>query len=387
MGTTPTPTTLYGFSDVDVSKQIIFGDDVLAGISRAGQTISIYHGETLVADCTMPATGIADSPTVVVGEPTLHDETFTGFVDGETYTIVAGDEPPITGFAKFGLLWSFDFSTLRCGISDGNRFIARDNTNTHTNYSISQKITTTKKRYDIKRLPEELLPKTVATKAEVREAQSTADAAHAKLDDTWDFADSAWEKAAAAQSTADAAKTTADAAKTTADAASTKASSAKSAADNAYSRATNALNAATEAQAKVQTAQTKADAAKSAADSVAASAVKTADGYSYIVDSRSADHPYPEISLRDYSQIRYATVRLDESVGLVLTIARDGGISDINTTRNPATIKMNNMGGSGGVIVDGLRSLIMTSSTPNSTKQFKLTVDDSGVISATEVEG
>ena len=44
-------------------------------------------------------------------------------------------------------------------------------------------------------------------------------------------------------------------------------------------------------------------------------------------------------------------------------------------------------GGSQTVMANGDKEIILTSSTPNSTKQFKLTVDDSGVISATEVEG
>ena len=356
--------TIYGFSDVDISKQIIVTKAVFAGISRAGQTISIYHGETLIADCTMPATGIADAPTVVVGELTLHDDTFTGFVESETYTIVAGDEPPITGFVMNKGLFSFDPSALWYILPFRGEVFAEDVSATRTNYTISQKITTTKKRYDIKRLPEELLPKTVATKAEVRKAQTSADAAKVRADDACGYADSAWENAAAAQSTAETAQSTANTAQSTAE---------------------TAQSTANTAQSTANTAQSTADAAQSTADSVAASAVKTANGYSYIVYSRSADHPYPEINLSDYSQNRYASVRLDESVGLVLAINRDGGSSDINTTRNPATIKMSNMGGSGGVIVDGLRSLIMTSSTPNSTKQFKITVDDSGVISTTEV--
>ena len=36
-------------------------------------------------------------------------------------------------------------------------------------------------------------------------------------------------------------------------------------------------------------------------------------------------------------------------------------------------------------MANGDKAIILTSSTPNSTKQFKITVDDSGTISATEI--
>ena len=175
-------TTSYGFCNIDAGKQIVVVEKrVFAGISRANQTISIYHGETLIADCTMPSAGMENFPTVVSEELTLHDDTFTGFIDGETYTIVAGGEPSITGFVMNGLFLSFDASVLWGIFHYAGQNIALDVSASRTNYAISQKITTTKKRYDIKRLPEELLPKTVATKAEVQTsanaAQSTANAA------------------------------------------------------------------------------------------------------------------------------------------------------------------------------------------------------------------
>ena len=175
-------TTSYGFCNIDAGKQIVVVEKrVFAGISRANQTISIYHGETLIADCTMPSAGMENFPTVVSEELTLHDDTFTGFIDGETYTIVAGGEPSITGFVMNGLFLSFDVSVLWGIFHYAGQNIALDVSASRTNYAISQKITTTKKRYDIKRLPEELLPKTVATKAEVQTsanaAQSTANAA------------------------------------------------------------------------------------------------------------------------------------------------------------------------------------------------------------------
>lgn len=200
-------TTLYGFSNIDVGKQIIVVEmRVFAGISRANQTISIYHGETLIADCTMPSAGMENFPTVVSEELTLHDDTFTGFIDGETYTIVAGGEPSITGFVMNGSFLSFDASVLWGILHYAGQISTLDVSASRTNYAISQKITTTKKRYDIKRLPEELLPKTVATKAEV---QTSANAAQSTAEAALRTAVSANNTAVTAKSTAEAAQRTA----------------------------------------------------------------------------------------------------------------------------------------------------------------------------------
>ena len=392
-------TTLYGFSNIDMGKQIFVNEGVFvfAGISRANQTISIYHGETLIADCTMPSTGIENLPTIVSEKLTLHDDTFTGFIAGETYTIVAGDEPSITGFVINGMLFSFDASVMWAIFPYAGRIISQAFSESRTNYVISQKITTTKKRYDIKRLPEELLPKTAATKAEVREAQTTAETAQTTAETAQTTAETAQTTAETAQTTAEtaqndaiaandrasSAETLANYANNNVDAVRNTANNAKSTADAAQTTAETAKSTADAAQTTADAAQTTAETAKSTAESVAASAVKARDGYLYTFYSSSADNPYPVISLSE--KYRAVNAQLDENIGLILNISRDGGVNDPNTILNPATIKIRNMGGSGGVIVDGLRSLIMTSSTPNSTKQFKISVDDNGVISATEV--
>lgn len=71
--------------------------------------------------------------------------------------------------------------------------------------------------------------------------------------------------------------------------------------------------------------------------------------------------------------------------GHALVISRDGGLYDAATVHNPATLKLVNLGGTKGVVIEGLDALIINSSTPGSTKKFKITVDDAGTISATEV--
>lgn len=283
-----TATTYYGFSNIDISKQIAVRDNVFAGISRANQTISIYHGETLVADCTMPSAGLEFHPTIIMDKPTLHDETFTGFVDGETYTIVAGDEPPITGFVKYGDLFSFDINAMWFVGIINNRLFAQDYSASRANYTISQKITTTKKRYDIKRLPEELLPKTAATKAEVRKAQSTAEAA--KVEGFY-CSDSTGER--------------------------------------------------------------------------------------YFCFEPKDDPG--NLHMLFGHNVNGLEIRIDETRPKVVFYppVKVGYQSDFHFGRRGTLYRHPNIAGIGGVI--------MYSSTPNSTKQFKITVDDSGVISATEV--
>lgn len=39
-----------------------------------------------------------------------------------------------------------------------------------------------------------------------------------------------------------------------------------------------------------------------------------------------------------------------------------------------------------GVITNGTKEIILTSSTPDSVKQFKVTVDDAGALTATEIQ-
>lgn len=71
--------------------------------------------------------------------------------------------------------------------------------------------------------------------------------------------------------------------------------------------------------------------------------------------------------------------------GHALVISRDGGLHDASTAYNQATLKLVNLGGTKGVVIEGLDALIINSSTSGSTKKFKITVDDAGTISATEV--
>lgn len=256
--------TFCGFSNIDISNQIVVigSQSIACGISRANQAISVYRGETLILDCTMPSTGLAQFPTVVAAEPTLHDESFDGFGSEETYTIVVGTESPIAGFVDNGILTSFDMNDIWCIVPMDGSVVADDWAGPHTNFSVSQKKTTVKKRYDIKLLPEDLLPKTVAKNADVQKAQRksqsaadtaqrTANTAQRAADTAQRTADNAESAADNAKSAADAAQRTANTAKSTADTAKSTANTAKSAADNANSTAWSAFETAGNAKNRV----------------------------------------------------------------------------------------------------------------------------------------
>ena len=188
--------------------------------------------------------------------------------------------------------------------------------------------------------------------------------------------------ATAAKTAAETAQTTANAAETTAETAQSTANNAKTAAETAQSTANAAKTAAETAQSTAEAAQSTANTAKTTAEA----AVKPNNGYSYLFRSTSAANPYTRISINDYAQSRSIGIVQSEDTALTLLVARDGGLSDASTISNPATIKLLNSGGlSGNVVVDGVKAFIVPSSTPNSTKKFKITVDDTGAISATEV--
>lgn len=189
--------------------------------------------------------------------------------------------------------------------------------------------------------------------------------------------------ATAAKTAAETAQSTANAAKTAAETAQSTANSAKTTAESAQSTANTAKATAETAQSTANEAKATANAAKAAAET----AVKPDNnGYRYRFRSTSAVNPYTSIYIDDYAQNRGVQIFQSEDTALTLLVTRDGGSSDTSTVNNPATIKLlNNFGLSGNVVVDGVKAFIVPSSTPNSTKKFKITVDDSGTLSATEV--
>lgn len=206
--------------------------------------------------------------------------------------------------------------------------------------------------------------------------------------------------AESAQNTASTAKNTAETAQSLAKSANDTAVTAKYAAETAQSLAESANNTASTAKSTAETAKNTAESAQNTANtakSTAESAQNTANNLKITMSgsptmeklflrsrqSGNQDRTSLDLSTKD----NYTSMQLVESIagGHTLVISRDGGLQGAATAYNPATLKLVNLGGTKGVIIEGLDALIINSSTSGSTKKFKIKVDDAGTISATEV--
>ena len=201
-------------------------------------------------------------------------------------------------------------------------------------------------------------------------AIDTVDTVDAIANDAQTIATDALSNANAAQTTANKAQTTANAAKSTADKAQTTANTAKSTADTAKSTADTAKSTA-------DTAKSTANAAKSTADKAL---IVSSDGkISAPIEGMNAG-TYQSLSLTSKNMYHKTNFAVTEYTGLEILVDRDGGLQ--SSTTNPSTVKFMSNGGTS-VQLSGINALIM--SPYNSTKRFKITVDDSGTLSATEV--
>ena len=207
---------------------------------------------------------------------------------------------------------------------------------------------------EIVKIDPKYLPDTIATKSEVEVAQSTANTA----------------------------KTTAENAQTTA--------------ENAQSTANTAKTTAANAQTTADAAKTTADAAKTTADGC----VKINNTGSFSINLSGKSRFFAS----DYGEESYYGFHKKSVTDkpIVLSIGASGGTAlDISVTPSTSpTVKiippvyLNNMadieiGEPSGYYrrpqITGLGGITMYSSTADSTKKFKITVDDSGTITATEV--
>ena len=198
--------------------------------------------------------------------------------------------------------------------------------------------------------------------------------------------DIAQSAAESAYNTASTAKSTAETAQSIAESANNTAVIAKHTSETAQSLAESANNTANTTKSTSETAKSTAESAQNTANNlkIAMSGVPTMEGL--LLKSRKSgnqDRTSLELTTKD----QYTSMQLVESStgGHALVISRDGRLDDAATAHNPATLKLVNLGGTKGVVIEGLDALIINSSTSGSTKRFKITVDDSGTISATEV--
>lgn len=326
----------------------------------------------------------------VIANCSVTDYAFTGFILGETYTVtidgvtedfVARNLSPISEQygPVIGTTTSVSSSSIDGWIAaaipaDGAVGCMAQTLDTSfigKTISISQTKTETTKRYNTKLLPEYLLPaflrkNVVATKTEVQNAVAKAtDAADA---------------ASNAQTTADTAKSTADAAQATANTAQATANTAKSTADAAQTTADAALPKSGGEMSGVIKSSSSIEFPRNYASNLSATGLHISSSLASKVLAnyfKSAD-----VGLSLYSYIEKIVTYLDgisihnpnEIVNRkTVTIVADGERLDFSSTlgKKPITISA--------------KDIILSSSTADSTKRFRITVDDTGTLTATEV--
>lgn len=190
-----------------------------------------YLGSTTETTTTQICHGVMsvkDGQTQGNGALTLDDASFAGFVEGETYTVVVngvsgeyvakpvGDAVGVTNVVEFENppedYWAAAFGQGTCMYSVAGSYA-------NATISISQAKTITTKKYQTKKLDKSLLPDSV--ESGIKAANTKATTALSTAQDAHDTANQAVSDAATAQSAANTAQTTANTAKSTADAAKT----------------------------------------------------------------------------------------------------------------------------------------------------------------------
>ena len=319
------------------------------------------------------------------------DPAFTGFVLGETYTVsidgvtadyvarnfspISEETGPIIGTITTYNTEDNTFDGWICVAGrtpDGKAAGTAQTFDTSfvgKTISISQTRTETVKHYNTKLLPEYLLPaflrkNVVATKAEVKRAQTTADTALTTAD--------------SAQSTASAAQRMANTAKINAEAAQSTANTAKTMADAAFPKTGGDITGNVKIAGRVSFPATYTS--SSGYPTIITGLLLSAGVGSGIVQIRmgtsGVDPSYSSITAieteLDGIRIHKPNVLADSGYSVVRMEVKGVRLSFVDYyNKTPKTICA--------------KDIILQSSTADSTKKFKITVDDSGTISATEV--
>lgn len=311
------------------------------------------------------------------------DPAFTGFILGETYTVtldgvtadyVARNLSPISDETGpvIGTATAFD---MEAGTFDGWLAAAAlrestvvcmaetfDTSFIGKTISISQTKTETVKRYNTKLLPEYLLPaflrkNVVATKTEVQSAAAKATAAA--------------DAANTAQSTANTAKSTAEAAQTTADAAQTTANAAFPKTGGEITGNVDILR-----YISFPATYTNSSGYTNTITGLRLSAGVNSGIVRINMGTSGIDPSYSNITAieteLDGIRIHKPNVLADSGFSVVRMEVRGIRLSFVDYyQKKPTTICA--------------KDIILQSSTANSAKQFRVTVDDTGTLSSTEV--
>ena len=378
----------------------------------------ICHGVMSVADGRMQGEGAL----------TLDDASFAGFVEGETYTVAVNgvsveyvakllynDVVGVTNVVDFENppedYWAAAFEGGMCIYIVAGSYA-------NATISISQTKTVTTKKYQTKKLDKSLLPD---------EVESGIEAANAKATDAMSTANAAQSTASAAQATANTAKSTANTAKTTANTAKSTADTAKSTADAAapkenpvftgtfsqnrkpnttvgeYSHAEGLYTTASGYCSHAEGTDTTASGYHSHAEG----SDTTASGYCSHAEggdttaSGSYSHAEGTNTIATSSEQHVqGKFNIEDTAGKYAHIVGNGG----NTAdrSNAHTLDWKGVpwyrgrpqfggtaqdNGAQTVFGNGDKEIILASSTSGSTKKFKITVDDTGTLKATEFTG
>ena len=355
--------------------------------------------ETVTKTVQIGSGAFASSKGFVMAEFPATDPTFTGFILGETYTVtidgvtadyvarnfspLSDEFGPIIGTATTFNMEDNTFDGWIClggASTSGETFGVAQTLDTSfvgKTISISQTRTETVKRYNTKLLPEYLLPaflrkNVVASKTEVQSAADKATAAKDAASNAWTKANDAQTEASTAltrannaQATANAAKTTAETAKTTADAALPKTGGTVSGTVNfrddgtSTTRFMTAINVGTNGSLKAGS--------YSAVILNKAGPLFSTNGESLEVGYRSIGSSGSHMRASFLNEVATLSLTSNRS-GLSTTFCGDGRIAY-----------------NGDIQFNLSRGIIIKSSTADSTKLFRITVDDSGTLTATEV--
>lgn len=347
-----------------------------------------YLGSTTETTTTQIGHGVMsvkDGQTQGQGALTLDDASFSGFVEGETYTAVinglsgeyvavqSGDGVLIINVQDFENppedYWAASFVSPETGepyILMYSVFGSYAN----ATISISQTKAVTTKKYQTKKLDKSLLPDEVesgieAANTKAATALSAAQAAQDTANEAISSANTAQSTANTAKSTADAAQTTADAAQSTANTAQTTANTAKSTADAALPKSGGEVSGVINFPRNYSDGFSVGLRITSYISSKVLNNILKSAGVNQSVDKQIESVVTRMDGITIYSPNKISNFK-------TVTISAEGKRLDFSDYINkPITI--------------GAKDIILSSSTANSTKKFRITVDDDGTLSATEV--
>ncbi len=295
---------------------------------------------------------------------TLDDPTVTEFVIGETYTVILnGESGEYVCFYDDGNVvgtpYSSDASVSYWQLCFDAGALVCDVNGIYEGYTVSISQTKTEKNYQTKKLDKSLLPDGT---------ESGIKAANTKATNALSAANQAQTTADTAKSTADTAKSTADTAKRTADTAQSTATTAKNTADTAQSTADACVKKQNPVQFDITLGKTS--------DLNRFVGAVTNNGAEYgcsVVDGSTAS-----FSVGSQSRNMEIVVKATETPEVIF-------YPPVNLT-NQADFEFRRLTSAyDHPLIKGLGGIVLYSSTSGSTKKFKLAVDDTGTLSATEV--